>query len=161
MNLRRRWWSKEPVDSQKFSEELILICHKTADNIRQYLNSRGISDKMIEERKLGYGNFYWSNWITIPIRDESGMPIFFKLRRDPTAKMVKYMVYPRKMEAMLYGLDNIDSSEELTICEGEFDQMILSNLGIPTITSTAWAGTFKQEWLEKLESPRKITINFR
>lgn len=51
--------SKKPVDSQKFSEELILICHKALpDNIRQYLNGRGISDKMIEERKLGYGNFY-------------------------------------------------------------------------------------------------------
>lgn len=50
---------KKPVDSQKFSEELVLICHKALpENIRLHLNGRGISDKMIEERKLGYGNFY-------------------------------------------------------------------------------------------------------
>lgn len=47
------------------------------------------------------------------------------------------MVYPRKMEAMLYGMDNINLSEELTVCEGEFDQMILSDHGIQAVTSTA------------------------
>jgi len=53
------------------------------ENIREYLHERGITDKLITERQLGYGSFYGANWITIPIRDISGELAFFKLRRDP------------------------------------------------------------------------------
>jgi len=46
------------------------------------------------------------------------------------------------------------------ICEGEFDRLVLYSLGIPAITSTAGAGTFKKEWIEHFKDLKKIYICF-
>lgn len=51
----------------KFSSELVEQCHKTLpDQVRQYLNGRGITDSLIETYKLGWGKVYRKYWITIP-----------------------------------------------------------------------------------------------
>lgn len=132
------------------------------ENIREYLHERGITDKLITERQLGYGSFYGANWITIPIRDISGELAFFKLRRDPFWPEVnKYMFYPVGSETMLYGAENlIDNNNSIVICEGEFDQMILWKEWIVGVTSTGGVGTFKEEWISRFSSLSKIYICF-
>ena len=133
------------------------------DRIKKYLHDRGITEEIINEQKLGFGNFHGKNWITIPITNIDGKYIFLKLRKDPEdkSKGAKYIFYPTGSEATIYGWETIKgNSSELVICEGEFDQLILSKNGIPSITSTAGAGTFKDEWMEHLKKFDDIYVAF-
>jgi hypothetical protein len=150
---------KEPVD-----EAIMEACHlNLPDRLRSYLNSRGINDDLIVRYKIGYGEFYGRHWLTIPIRDKEGKFIFFKLRKDPDDDNndTKYKFYPIGSEAALYGLDEIQGEQELiVITEGEFDRLLLVSSGVPAITSTAGAGTFKDDWLDDLEEITNIYICF-
>lgn len=131
-------------------------------HITSYLHDRGITDEIITSKRLGYWSFYGANWITIPIFDEKGAILFFKLRRDPQGpEGNKYMFYPTGSEAKLYGENHLQNNDEfIVICEGEFDQMILEKNGIVSITSTGWVGTFKDAWVEKLSPLKEIYICF-
>lgn len=145
----------------KFDAELVDTCHKALPvNIRQYLNARGITDTIIDEYKLGWGKFYSKWWITIPIKDVYGAFRFLKLRQDPNAGDDK-ITYPKGVEAQIYGWEALQSkAERLMICEGELDRLALLSKGIPAITSTHGALTFKYEWGEKVGKGRKIYVCF-
>jgi len=153
--------TKNPRKSTKFDEELVEVCHQAIpDHIRQYLNARGITDALVNDFKLGWGEFYGRWWITIPIQDIDGNFMFFKLRQDPNEGDEK-MTYPRGIEAQIYGWETLKTStDKIVICEGEFDRLILLSKGIPTITSTHGAMTFKQDWCKKLANVSKIYICF-
>lgn len=145
--------------SAKFDAEQVETCHLALPaHIRQYLNDRGITDAVIDAHKLGWGKFYSKNWITIPIKDINGDYVFFKLRRDPSAGDEK-TTHPKGIEAQIYGWEMItNDNNSLVICEGELDRLLLLTKGIPAITSTHGAGTFKQEWCEMLKKVEKIYI---
>ena len=155
--------SKKPgAEAPKFDEATVEHCHKSLpDPIRQYLNSRGISNEQITDYKLGYGKFYGRNWITIPVADDEGHWSFLKLRQDPqdADNPDKYKFYPTGSSAAIYNLQALDGNEDLiVICEGEFDCLVLQSRGIPAITSTAGAGTFKADWLPILKGVRSFYI---
>ena len=130
-------------------------------HIRDYLNNRGISNEIISDCSLGYGNFYDRNWITIPIKDNTGKFSFLKLRKDPEddSNPDKGKVFPFGKEAQIYGWDMLkESSDKIIICEGEFDRLILLAKGIAAITSTGGAGTFKNEWLSEFSHIKNIYV---
>jgi len=149
---------------KKISPVLVEECHQALPNhTREYLNARGITDGLINEYKLGWGNFYGKWWITIPITDKDGKYQFLKLRKDPNDNdnKTKYIFYPKGSEATIYGWESLKGNKTtLVICEGEFDRLILTKYGIPAITSTAGAGTFKKDWLEHLKGFDDIYIAF-
>ncbi|MCE9643080.1 MAG: toprim domain-containing protein [Candidatus Andersenbacteria bacterium] len=144
----------------RFTDILVSQSHEAMpDNIRQYLNKRGIPDTVIADSKLGYGNFYGKNWITIPIKDETGEYAYFKLRQDPNEGNEK-ITYP-KGEAQIYEWDTLKRTDApLIICEGELDRLLLVGKGVNAITSTHGAGTFKQEWVPQLTAFQKIYVCF-
>lgn len=145
-----------------FDAELIYRCaEQLPDKIKNYLNNRGINNNLIEEFKLGYGEFYGKNWITIPILNKDGEPIFIKLRQDPddATNDSKYKFYPPGKEAALYGVEHLGAyTDTVVICEGELDAIILQSFGIPAVTSTAGANTFKVEWLDSIKHIKKVYI---
>ncbi|HRR39323.1 MAG TPA: toprim domain-containing protein [Candidatus Paceibacterota bacterium] len=145
----------------KFDASLVEICHQAIPaHIRQYLNARGITDALINDFKLGWGEFYGKWWITIPIKDINGNFVFFKLRQDPNEGDEK-ITYPRGIEAQIYDWETLKTAtDKIVICEGEFDRLILLSKGISAITSTHGAMTFKQEWCKKLVNVSKIYICF-
>lgn len=151
-----------PMKKINVTEKDVLRYHKNIPaNIRDYLNKRWITDEIISEKQLWYGNIYWANWITIPIRDFSWEFKFFKLRRCPYwTEGNKYMFYPSGIETMLYGWENLQNSDYIVICEWEFDQMVLESEWILWVTSTWWAWTFKDEWIENFSHLQKIYICF-
>ena len=152
----------KPRKTTKFDAELVETCHSVLPNhIRRYLNARGITDAVIDAHKLGWGKFYGKNWITIPIRDIYGAFQFFKLRQDPNAGNNK-ITYPKGVEAQIYGWETLaGNTERILICEGEMDRLALLSKGIPAITSTHGAMTFKKEWSEMIIGKcRKIYICF-
>ncbi len=141
-----------------FNDGLIEKCHQAlSSDIRKYLNNRGISDEVINDYKLGYGNFYGKNYITIPIKDADGNYSFFKLRQDPKDGNGK-ITYPKGAQATIFGSF---SEEKQMICEGELDALALISQGIPAITSTHGAGTFKEEWIDqKIKKIKSIFVCF-
>ena len=152
---RRRGTREYP----KFGPSLVEECHQAVtDHIRQYLNGRGITDPIIEEYKLGWGKFYGKWWITIPIKDIYGNFVFFKLRQDPDKGNDK-ITYPKGVQAQIYDWQTLqDVTDELVICEGEPDRLLLMSKGIAAITSTHGAKTFKEEWVEAVQKWPKVYV---
>jgi 5S rRNA maturation endonuclease (ribonuclease M5) len=148
-----------PIDTLKHA----INCHESlTSEIREYLNARGINNDLINKYKLGYGYFYGKYWITIPVKNSEGKVAFIKLRRLPDAQegQEKYKFYPKGSAADIYNGKALKETDEIFICEGEFDSIILNSHGISAITSTGGVGTFKSEWLERLKHLKRITICF-
>jgi hypothetical protein len=161
LNLAPALTAKKPRKSTKFDVSLVEKCHDALPiNIRQYLNGRGIADAVISQYKLGWGEFYGKWWITIPIKNIEGDFVFFKLRQDPNQGKEK-MTYPSGIEAQLYDWETLKSNlDKLIICEGELDRLLLISKGIPAITGTHGAGTFKDEWCKMLGFVRFLYVCF-
>ena len=164
--------SEEAIKQPKrnFTQSLVEECFRNMpEEIRTYLHSRGISDEIIEQQKLGYGQFYGSGWITIPMRPHGEMEYtHFLLRKDPentNLKTPKTLSYPSKKsgaktESMLYG-EYVQGDEDLIICEGLLDCLSLLSLGVKALTSTGGASTFKNEWLiPELLMAKRIFVGY-
>ena len=149
---------------RNFTQGIVEECaNDMPERIRSYLNSRGVSDEIITKYKIGYGNFYGSNWITIPMKKSGEIDYsFFYLRKDPEDKnesLPKNLSFPKgKGETVLYG-EYTNEEEYLVICEGIMDCLSLLSLGHKAVTSTGGCMTFKDEWIdERLLEARKIYI---
>ena len=153
----------KPVNPETSASKLATKYHKQLPlNIREWLKTnRLILDEDIDDFELGYGEFYGTSWITIPVRDMNGNVVFMKLRKDPFLESDRPKYMSTGGEASIFNVDVLkDKPDQLVICEGEFDCMVLRAFGIPAISSTAGAGTFKVEWIEKLTSVRHLYICF-
>lgn len=116
--------------------------------IRDYLNGRGIPDYLIDRHRLGWHE----GRITIPIRDRDGRTTFFKLAKDPSNKneAPKMLATPGS-HAELYGWEHLRAApQQVVICEGEFDRLVLEAQGFPAVTSTGGASVFRREWADDL-----------
>ncbi|HVX01105.1 MAG TPA: toprim domain-containing protein, partial [Candidatus Babeliaceae bacterium] len=131
-------------------------------NIREWLKKdRLLLEEDIDDFELGYGEFYGKSWVTIPIRDISGNVLFMKLRQDPFIPSASAKYMSTGGDASIFNSEVLkEKPDQLVICEGEFDCMVLRAFGIPAITSTAGARTFKDEWIDKLKSVRHLYICF-
>lgn len=150
--------------AEEITTELVERCHQALPpNIRAYLNARGIPDDLINQFKLGWGEFYGGNWIVIPIpkKDSPQEYALLKLRRDPEAKdekTPKMKVWPIGATHELFDWSMFKGATNLVLCEGEFDCMVLLSKGIPAVTSTGGCGTFKQEWLKEFSNLESVCV---
>lgn len=152
---------RKKSDDPKFTADLVENCHiALPSRVREYLNARGITDALINQYKLGWGQFYGQWWITIPIKAKNGDYYFFKLRQDPTMGNEK-MTYPEGIKSQIYDWEILKTPlEKIVICEGEFDRLLLISKGIMAITSTHGVGTFKDEWLDALKAVKQVYVCF-
>lgn len=110
--------------------------------IQNYLNDRGISDKIIEKAHLDYED----GWIIIPIILSDKTVPFVKKRRDPRKKSRPKYKYETGASAKLYNAWMTWEKDEIVVCEGEMDALTLLSHGIPAVSSTGGAKTFKDGW---------------
>jgi DNA primase len=126
--------------------------------LREYLSGRGLSDDVIDRHLLGWDG----SRITIPVFNHLGDLALFKLARDPEDQTdsPKMLTTPGS-HAELYGWERVlEAPEELIICEGEFDRLVLESQGFAAVTSTGGAGTFRLEWAEALRDIPVIYVCF-
>lgn len=162
ITLAKHFGDMKPITPKTnvFDAKLVEKCHQALPtHIRQYLNARGITDAVISDYRLGYGQFYRKSWITIPIKDSYGNYAFFKLRQDPTFGNDK-ITYPKGVEAQLYDWEALRKEGPIVAVEGEGDRLLLVSKGVNAITSTHGAMTFKNEWVEKIGKGKKIYVCF-
>src|SRR3990167_7377005 len=153
----------KPVNPETSASKLATKYQKQLPlNIREWLKTnRLILDEDIDDFELGYGEFYGTSWITIPVRDMNGNIVFMKLRKDPFLESDRPKYMSTGGEASIFNVDVLkDKPDQLVICEGEFDCLVLRAFGIPAISSTAGASTFKDEWIDQLKSVRHLYICF-
>lgn len=118
-------------------------------NIKQWLNDRGITDAVIENNHLG-----WSfNKIVIPVYDLQGNFVFNKYRRDPFNSEGPKYTYAAGATAHLFHAQAARDRGSIIICEGEMDAMRIESLGhgYVAVSGTGGAGTFRDEWVELLK----------
>ena len=131
---------------------------------RQYFKDRGLSDETIDKNLLGEAEVDGFVWLTIPILDNNGKVIFFKLRRlpgDEETNSTKYR-YTKGGEAYLYGADMLTNVNNLPvfITEGELDALALREWGYIAVSSTGGAGTFKNMWVDMFDNVSQIYFCF-
>jgi len=112
-----------------------------------WLTDRGLTEDTILDAELGYiPDGRYRDSIAIPYRDVRGEVATVRYRRlGPDV--------PRKYDQIkgsrlrLYNVKNTDRSV-VAICEGEFDSLIMGQLGIPAVAvpgATSWQKAWK--WL--------------
>src|SRR5947208_2829203 len=128
-------------------------------HVREYLQqARGISPEVIDLHLLGWNG----SRITIPIFDRNGKFAFFKLAKGPNDQTdsPKMLATPGA-HAELYGWERVLASpEQIIICEGEFDRLVLESRGFAAVTSTGGAGTFRPEWAEAFSEIPNVYVCF-
>lgn len=128
------------------------------ERIRTYLRQRDISDLVIDRYLLGWDDAR----ITIPITNQTGEVVFFKLAKDPEDRTESpKMLTTAGTHAELYGWERVLAKpEQIIICEGEFDRLVLETQGFLAVTSTGGAGTFRTEWAEALREIPSVYLCF-
>lgn len=138
----------------------LLLQPLPSDELHHWVEQRCISEDIIKEFKVGWTAYEGMQWIAIPIPDAEGNILTYKLKRphNAPAEQLKYKNL-RGSKAMLYPLPVLKKNpQEIIICEGEPDVLMLLSHGIAAITSTTGAETFKEEWLALF--PQGCSITF-
>jgi 5S rRNA maturation endonuclease (ribonuclease M5) len=111
-------------------------------NKLSYLESRGISLDSVVKFQIGFS--VNDSRFMIPVRDAGGNLINVRrYRRDATAKMLPWS---EGVPTSIFNAEILKSNEAVVICEGEWDCILLNQLGIPALTTTAGAEGFRPEW---------------
>jgi DNA primase len=93
----------------------------------RYLQSRGITDEMIERFKIGYtvsGDFAYR--IIVPSFNKEGVLNYF-VARSWVPKKMKYKNPSVPKDEIIFNESLIDWDKDVYLCEGAFDSFFLSN----------------------------------
>lgn len=128
-----------------------------------FLEHRGLHKDTLQRFKVGRdGDRY-----TIPIPDEHGkIRNIRRYKPNPTGRQAKFLPFTKDgvkygSPARLYGLTELVDSrgEDVIVCEGELDRLVLVQNGFMAVTSTGGAGTFLPDWSRWFEG-RLVTLVF-
>lgn len=115
------------------------------------IKERGLSIDIINKYFIGYYNDRY----TIPLYEH------FELKNirfySPTDKIKIFSVKDHG-EARIFPFENLDN-EEIYLCEGELDALLMNSKGYNTVTGTAGVTTFKDDWI-KLFRNKVVNIVF-
>ena len=132
------------------------------DEALSYLRvERGLTDRSIERYELGITRDSPSAFV-FPVRDETGEIVNLKKRFWPRSwirdgKQRKFCTL-RGRDACLYPLRAlIRKPAAFVICEGECDALLLNQMGLPAITSTAGT-TWLSEWNRHIAGRRVVVL---
>lgn len=146
------------------TEDVAVECTKmlqvTPKWLRYLKTVRGFTDATIQEAELGCDE----SRITIPVRNEDGKLVNVRRYLPDSAKlnlpkMVKHRrgdgtptLYPWKV------LDTLEPGDELIVCEGEWDCLLLNQHGFKAVTNTGSAMVWHDDWTGLLSRYRIVII---
>lgn len=113
--------------------------------IKKKMNEdRGLTDKSLAKFLIGWdGQRY-----TIPIYDAEGKLVNVR-RYKPNAREHKDKMWSYAAghgSARIDGWDVLAEHDKVLLCEGEMDRRVAMQHGLPAVTHTGGASTFKMEW---------------
>ncbi|GIW66100.1 MAG: hypothetical protein KatS3mg094_619 [Candidatus Parcubacteria bacterium] len=145
-------------------EETIFEEKRLSEDLLEWLKNRGLTEETIARFGLTCFEDKNSNrWLGIPIFNESGKIVNFKIRRDPIKEdpnLVKYKWLKAGTKQTLFPINCIDyENEELYLVEGELDAILLHQEGYNSLTNTGGGTTlWKDEWIEIVKRFKKIYL---
>lgn len=129
-----------PTDEKIEQWTEALLRNKSA--LAALLSQRGFEQKTILEFELGWNGSRY----TIPVRDDRGELVNVRQYKLNAGNHDKMLNLPGHGTARLYRPDILRDNEDIVVTEGETDCILLNQLGIPAITHTAGAATFRPNW---------------
>lgn len=117
-----------------------LLSNKT--RLKALMEQRGFERKTIIEWQLGWdGSRY-----TIPVRDADGVLVNVRRYQMGGGHTNKMLNLPGHGSAALFRPDILRDNDRIVVTEGETDCILLNQTGIPAVTHTAGAATFRTQW---------------
>ncbi len=143
---------------RKKTPEEAVQSHRNDLEDSQVLNDlkqrRGLSDTTMEQFKIGR----WQNSIVYPIWDEGGGIMGHIVHKGPHLKPDGTKAGSGEgVKAQLYPVSHLDA-DHLVVAEGPIDVWRLHTEGIPAITGTAGAGTWREAWTKALKGKDLIVV---
>lgn len=151
------WGRVRAMTEQLATFDLVTQYHEAMPaRIRQYLVARGIPDSLIVLQQLGWNG----KRITIPVFTRLGIPLFFRLAKDPEDRSdTPKVLSPAGASVELYGWERMRAKPpRIVICEGEFDRLVLESHGFAAVTSTGGAGVFPSKWEEDFKEIPEVYV---
>jgi hypothetical protein len=128
----------------------------TPDALEYMVHGRGIEITTLERFKIGWDRP--NKAYTIPIIDADGVVRNVRRHRPAMGKQrSKYWNVKGHGKRRLYPEDVLIDADEVVLCEGEFDALLINQAGIPAITATGGAGNWKDAWGAQFEGKR-VTV---
>jgi DNA primase len=129
--------------------------------LRWLREKRGLSDATLKKYEIGWDSKRQRN--TIPIRDERGNVVNVRLyNAKKEAKMINYTEGRQKYGSppRLYGLDELVgySDQQVILCEGEWDRLLLQQEGFMAVSGTHGASTFRPEWIPHFKDKDVVVL---
>jgi 5S rRNA maturation endonuclease (ribonuclease M5) len=119
-----------------------LLSNKT--KLKALMEQRGFERKTIIDWQLGWdGQRY-----TIPVRDADGALVNVRRYQMGGGHTNKMLNLPGHGGAALFRPDILRDNTSVVVTEGETDCILLNQTGIPAVTHTAGAGTFRAAWAQ-------------
>jgi len=128
------------ITVEQFHKNLL----KDTNALQYVIRERMLSMFVLKKFLIGYDPM--SNRVAFPIRTTSGKFINIKLHNshlDP--KSLYYS--PNNGGKKLFPMQSL-FKQDIVICEGEYDCMVLHSLGINAITSSSGVASFQEEWVK-------------
>lgn len=130
-----------PSDDQIESWTSALLSNPT--RLRALQEQRGLTEHTIIEWELGWdGQRY-----TIPVRDAEGDLLNVRrYKMGAGSSSNKMLNLAGHGQAAIYRPDILAEQDQVVITEGEMDCILLNQTGVPAVTHTAGASTFRPQW---------------
>jgi hypothetical protein len=150
--------------SSRLSWDMVNMCesylHDVSQHFLHYLHEeRGLTAETLLKHHIGADE----QRITIPIIDKDGNVCNIRRYLPNAERFPKILSHELGVgQPALYPLSVLDSLEpgdELILCEGEWDALLLNQMGFRAITNTGSVSTWNDAWNELLR-PYKIVIIF-
>jgi len=136
---------------------MFLMKHDTL--VQLLKKERGLTKETLRRFEIGYDSK--DKRFTIPIKNYTGNYINirkYKLQaKDGEPKVISYG--KGFGEVSLFPFDNLKDDNQIILCEGEMDCILLNQNDYNAVTCTGGAGTWKKEWDSHFEG-KKIAIVF-
>lgn len=131
-----------PSNDQIEAWQQKLLANKSA--LKALMDKRGLERKTIVDWELGFdGQRYM-----IPVRDADGELVNVRRYKMNGSVGDKMLNLPGHGAAAIFRPDILRDNEDIVITEGEMDCILLNQTGIPAITHTAGAATFRSQWAQ-------------
>lgn len=142
-----------PESTIKSMEEALYKNEEACNHITGY---RGLDLRTIKKYRLGLR----SGRIVIPIQNRFGMWVDCRKRTfNPKDRRAKVSSWKRGYGgARLFPIQVVFENNNLILCEGEWDALLLNRYGFHAFTVTGGAGTWKEEFTKYLHNKRVAII---
>lgn len=138
--------------------EVKQYCGQLSESMKNYLQTdRGISPEIIREFEIGQVR---DDVISIPNKNGNGKYEGIKFRQSPKNSGSRSRYWHSKRATVgLYATSVLKQNPDtIVIAEGELKCLALLSKGIPAISGTGGAGTYKKEWVKETEHIKNIYI---